>query len=155
MEKDSETMKPKIYLDNCSFNRPYDNQVQMKVRLETEAKLFIQCGVREGKYSLCWSFMMDYENGKNPYDEKRDTIALWENIAEDFCPPSENVFSRGKTIMALGIKHEDALHIACAIDRHCGYFVTTDRKVLSKSVDGIRIINPVDFVLETEADHEN
>jgi hypothetical protein len=29
----------KIYLDNCCYNRPFDNQLQMKIRLETEAKL--------------------------------------------------------------------------------------------------------------------
>lgn len=25
----------KIYLDNCSFNRPFDNQIQLKVNLES------------------------------------------------------------------------------------------------------------------------
>jgi len=30
----------KIYLDNCSYNRPFDDQSQMKIRLETEAKLY-------------------------------------------------------------------------------------------------------------------
>ena len=38
-------MKPmtklKLYLDNCCFNRPFDDQSQLLVRLETEAKLFI------------------------------------------------------------------------------------------------------------------
>ena len=30
-----------IYLDNCCFNRPYDDQEQITVRLESEAKLEI------------------------------------------------------------------------------------------------------------------
>jgi hypothetical protein len=34
--------KCRIYLDNCCFNRPYDNQNNLLVLLETEAKLFIQ-----------------------------------------------------------------------------------------------------------------
>jgi len=38
--------KPKLYLDNCCFNRPFDDQSQMLVRLETEAKLFIQEGIK-------------------------------------------------------------------------------------------------------------
>jgi hypothetical protein len=29
----------RLYLDNCSFNRPFDDQSQLKIRLETEAKL--------------------------------------------------------------------------------------------------------------------
>jgi hypothetical protein len=32
----------KIYLDNCVFNRPFDNQNAIRIRLEAEAKLYIQ-----------------------------------------------------------------------------------------------------------------
>jgi len=42
--------KTKIYLDICSYNRPFDDQSQMKIRLETEAKLYIQSAVKENKY---------------------------------------------------------------------------------------------------------
>ena len=140
----------KIYLDICSYNRPFDSQSQMKIRLETEAKLYIQSGVREGKYLLCWSFMLDYENNKNPYDEKRTIIAPWKEIAAYFCPPSETILSLGTNIMQLGIKSNDALHIACAIEQHCDYFITTDKELTSKNVNGVKIINPIDFVRETE-----
>ena len=34
--------KVKIYLDNCCYNRPYDDQNQLKIELETKAKLYIQ-----------------------------------------------------------------------------------------------------------------
>jgi len=44
---------PKIYLDICSYNRPFDIQAQLRIRMETEAKLFIQANVREGFFSLC------------------------------------------------------------------------------------------------------
>jgi hypothetical protein len=141
---------PKIYLDNCCYNRPFDNQSQMKIRLETEAKLYIQAGIREGRYSLCWSFVLDYENDENPYEEKRSMIAPWKGIAADFCPPSSSILSTGKEVMALGIKNVDALHIACAVERRCAYFITTDAKILNKSLSGIKAINPIDFVRERE-----
>ena len=32
----------KVYLDNCCFNRPFDGQDAIRVRLESEAKLEIQ-----------------------------------------------------------------------------------------------------------------
>ena len=32
----------RVYLDNCCYNRPFDEQVQLKVRLETVAKLAVQ-----------------------------------------------------------------------------------------------------------------
>ena len=141
----------KIYLDICSYNRPFDNQSLLKIRLETEAKLFIQKQVREDMYLLCWSFMLDYENNKNPYAGKRSMIALWKNFSHDYCPQSNAILSRGKNIMQLGVKNNDALHIACAIERNCGYFITTDYKLTNKSLDEIKIINPIDFVRETEA----
>jgi hypothetical protein len=142
--------KLKIYLDNCCYNRPFDTQLQMKIRLETEAKLFIQDCIREGIYFLCWSFALDYETGKNPFEDKRNAIAPWKKIADDYCPASEVIRSRSKEIMKLGIKELDALHIACAIEKQCDYFITTDRGPLNKNVDGIRIINPIDFVREME-----
>jgi predicted nucleic acid-binding protein len=124
--------------------------MQMKIRLETEAKLYIQSNVREGKYQLCWSFMLDYENDKNPYEEKKNVIAPWKEVAQVFCPPSETILSRGKEIMKNGIKDEDALHIACAIEKHCDFFITTDSRLTNKSIEGINIINPIDFIREME-----
>ena len=32
----------RLYLDNCSFNRPYDDQSLLRNYLEAEAKVFIQ-----------------------------------------------------------------------------------------------------------------
>jgi len=46
----------------------------------------------------------------------------------------------------LNIKKKDALHIACALYAKCQYFLTTDLKLLNKTVNGISIINPVDFL---------
>ena len=40
----------KIYLDNCCFNRPFDDQSQLRIRLESEAKLKIQEDIRSGLY---------------------------------------------------------------------------------------------------------
>ena len=140
----------KIYLDNCSYNRPFDDQLQIKIRLETEAKLYIQASVRSGNFTLCWSFMLDYENNKNPYDEKRSAIAPWKEIADDFCSPSETILTCGKEIIKLGIKNEDALHIACAIEKHCDYFVTTDNKLTNKNIKEVKVVNPIDFIRETE-----
>lgn len=140
----------KLYLDNCSYNRPFDDQTQMKIHLETEAKLYIQECIREGRYGLVWSYMLDYENNANPYDDKKRTIEPWKNIASEFCTSSEDILLMGKDIMQKGIKAKDALHIACAIKSECDYFITTDMKLLNKSVENINIINPIDFIREVE-----
>jgi hypothetical protein len=140
----------KVYLDNCSYNRPFDNQSQIKIRLETEAKLYIQSGIREKKYLLVWSYMLDYENDINPYEEKRNAIALWKKIANEYCTSSNDILSTGREVMKYGIRAKDALHIACAIKSGCGYFITTDEKLTNKTLTNIKIINPIDFTREVE-----
>lgn len=39
----------KVYLDNCCFNRPYDDQSQIRISLETKAKLYVQDCIKRGK----------------------------------------------------------------------------------------------------------
>jgi len=39
----------KIYLDNCCYNRPFDDQTQMRVFLESQAKIYIQTLVVDKK----------------------------------------------------------------------------------------------------------
>jgi hypothetical protein len=57
--------KLKVYLDNCCFNRPYDDQIQPKVILETPAKLYIQELALNHRLHLVWSYALKYENSRN------------------------------------------------------------------------------------------
>jgi len=135
-----------VYLDNCCFNRPFDDQLHPVVHLETQAKLLIQAEVVKGNLNLVWSFMLEHENGDNPYDDRKEQIALWENVANTIVVPSPQILVQTKSIEQLGIKTKDAMHIACALFANADYFVTTDKKVLNKAVQGIVIINPMEFV---------
>jgi len=65
----------KIYLDNCCFNRPFDDQSQLRIRLESEAKLKIQEDIRAGIHELVWSYILDYENSRNPFQERARQIS--------------------------------------------------------------------------------
>jgi len=134
-----------VYLDNCCFNRPFDDQLHPLVRLETEAKILIQSEVAHGKLNLVWSFMLTHENGDNPFKNRREQISLWESMARIVVAPAPEILLQTKTIEALDIKTKDAMHIACAIAAGADYFITTDKKVLNKNVQGITIINPMDF----------
>jgi len=46
-----------IYLDNCAYNRPFDDQTQIKIALETAAKQHIQRLVMEKKVDLVYSYV--------------------------------------------------------------------------------------------------
>lgn len=141
----------RIYLDNCCYNRPFDDQSQMKIHLETQAKLYIQAKIREGAYELVWSYILDYENGKNPYEEKRLAISPWKMIASFFISEeTEDILLFAESLASKGIKAFDALHISCAVAAHCEYYLTTDKKLLKTPVPEIKIVSPVTFVNEME-----
>jgi len=140
------TDKLKIYLDNCCFNRPYDDQSNLLVLLETEAKLYIQTLIFEEKLSLVWSFVMDYENNQNPFEERKRNISGWKSLSLIDCDLCGEITESAKNLMALGLRQKDASHIACALYSKADCFITTDKKILNKSVSGLHIINPIDFV---------
>ncbi len=58
----------RVYLDNCCYNRPYDDQSYMRIHLDTQAKLYIQEMIKEKKIELVNSYMLEYENSKNRFD---------------------------------------------------------------------------------------
>ncbi len=136
----------KIYLDNCCYNRPFDMQSQLKIHLETQAKLYIQQRVKEGKDILVWSYILEYENAKNPYKEKKETILAWKNVASECVSENEPILLLAEALAVKGIKLYDALHIACAVNSNCDYYITTDKKLLNTLIPEIKILNPIDYV---------
>ncbi len=145
----------RIYLDNCCFNRPYDDQTQLRISLEAQAKLGIQELIKNGSIDMASSYMSTYENDLNPYDirreyiqgflEKYSAVYVHESMEDDVSTIAEN-------IEETGIKYKDARHIACAILAECDYFVTTDDRVLKYRSDEIEVINPLNLIsfLEVE-----
>jgi hypothetical protein len=143
---------PKVYLDHCAYNRPFDDKEQVTVQMEAAAKLHIQDEIRAGHYDLVWSYMNDFENSDNPFADRQAAIQEWEGIATQLCAPSDSILAQGKAFQERHIHHKDALHLACAIESGCDYFVTTDVPLLKKAarVPEIKLRNPIDFVREME-----
>ena len=138
--------KIRVYLDNCCFNRPFDDQSAIAIRLETDAKLYIQEIVKLGQLELIWSFILDYENNDNPFDEARNQIAIWQSLAVMDCGLTDEIADKSEELMKLGLRQKDAAHLACAIASQADFFITTDKKILNKSLREIKVTNPVDFV---------
>lgn len=145
----------RIYLDNCSYNRPYDDQSNIQVQLEAQSKLYIQNEIKTGKYELVSSYTLSYENSRNPFEMRRDAIGDF--IAQnakyyvDYDRASE-ILSIAKSIMESGIKEKDALHVASAIYSGCEYFISTDKRLLKYQNDKIKLVTPIEFVTEMEAE---
>ena len=123
----------KIYLDNCCFNRPFDDQSQIRIRLESEAKLKVQEEILAGKFQSVWSYILDYENNKNPFLERKDWISEWKKYAVIDIQESPALIEMANALNKKGFLKIDSLHIACAIFLKCEYFLTTDDKILKRS----------------------
>lgn len=142
----------RVYLDNCCFNRPFDDQSSLTIQLETEAKLYIQQQIKTGYLALVWSYILDYENAANPCEERRDEIQRWESLASAWVQETPDVLDYMRQNVLMGLKPLDALHVACAQATNCEVFLTVDKGVLRKAdcFSIVRIVNPIDFVLEQE-----
>ena len=140
----------KLYLDNCCFNRPFDDQSQIRIRLETEAKLKIQEEIRAGRFHLIWSYILDYENQRNPYQERKLRISKWKDYAIEDIEEGPLVIETAKELNRKGFHKIDSLHIACAIISNCEYFLTTDDHILKRAslLDHIKINDPIGFIKE-------
>lgn len=144
--------KIKIYLDNCCFNRPYDDQSYISIKFESEAKIAIQEKIKKNEIDLCWSYILDIENNNNPFIERKLEIEKWKSIAAFDTEENEAILSNMKNLIEFGLKPLDSLHISCAIELKCDYFLTVDKGILKKSdkIDNIIIISPINFIIKLE-----
>ena len=145
----------RIYLDNCCFNRPFDDQNQVKINAETQAKLYIQEKILRNVFDLCWSFMLDYENNDNPFENRKLRIGKWRDVAKHNCNMSNDyIEKKAEQLQAVGLRKKDAVHLSCAIHSNCDYFITTDMGILKRNLKEITIVDPLEFIRRLEQDHE-
>ena len=138
----------KVYLDNCCFNRPFDDQKQIRIRLETEAKLFIQEKILNKNIELVWSYILEYENEFNPFDERKNIIKEWKNFSVKDIEENKQILEESNRLKEIGLSSKDALHVACAVYAKSDFFITTDDDLEKKLKDynKITIINPIAFL---------
>lgn len=139
----------KIYLDNCCYNRPYDDQSYLSISLETQAKLLVQSLVKEKHLELASSFILDYENSCNPYMDRKTAVKnfLDANVSDYISSEkSEEVIAKAEKVMATGVKMKDSCHIVCAEMMKCDYLLSTDKRMLKYKSDSVRLMNPIEFV---------
>lgn len=147
----------RIYLDNCCFNRPFDDQNQIRIKLETEAKLYIQEKIRQHEIELVWSYLLDYENLANPYQDRKNAIREWKNLAVVDVSENPEIVEKAEKLKLKTIHSKDALHIACAIWAECNIFLTTDDHILKKfcGYDEIEVLSPLTLMASLESNDAN
>jgi len=144
--------KIKIYLDVCCLNRPFDDQTQDRIRLETEAIVTILKYVELEKILLINSDAIFYEISKIPNLERKEKVFSLISKAQIYIEFNQKILDRAKEIQKLGIKSYDALHVACAEEAESDIFLTTDDKLLKKLKKNelkikVKVNNPLNWII--------
>ena len=135
------------------YNRCFDDQSQLRIRLETAAIEGTLELAEGGALELIWSFMLDYENSLNPDADRKEWVELLSRLCADRIAPAPEILTLARRVMKLSkLSARDALHLACAEYAGCDYFITCDDSLIRK-VQGsrnlrlkVKAINPVEFI---------
>lgn len=143
----------RVYLDTSAYNRPFDDQTQPKIFLETQAVIIILQMIEVKAVELISSSVLEYENSRNPYTIKQEAMNRYLQLAELKQEVSEVIRQRAEELEKSGLKAIDALHVACAEAAKSDYFITCDKRLINR-YSGLttKVINPADFVLEMSSD---
>ena len=144
--------KIKIYLDTSVYNRPFDDQSQSRIRLETEAFLSIMEKVLVGDLVIISSSALAYENSKSPFNDRKKQVATYLFMAEKYVRLNESVKKRAVSLENFGFDPIDALHLAFAEAGSARYFLTCDdgiiKKAKRKGVLDIEVCGLLEFILK-------
>jgi predicted nucleic acid-binding protein len=142
-----------VYLDACCLNRPFDDQTQDRIRLESEAVLLILGHVHRGEWRWSGSEVLSFEIARNPDAERRRRVEVLVTSATESVSLAERVEHRGTELEALGFGAFDALHLACAEHAEVDVFLTTDDGLLRRvrrhrDEIRVRVENPLTWLNE-------
>lgn len=142
--------KIRIYMDTCCYNRPFDDQRQERIRIESEAVLLILNRCQIGIWNLIGSEVLDFEISKIKDPVRKYKVSALYSLCHQKIIVNESVRKRALNLQSGGFPALDALHIACA-EFGADVMLTTDDdliKFASKSVLNVRVENPCIWLME-------
>lgn len=137
-------------MDVCALNRPFDELIDFRAKMEAQAVIFIIRRIIDGAYILCKSDIIEYELSQIPMLEKKFMVKKLVELSKETIELNERVTKKAKNIETFGIKSYDALHLAAAISGKCDCFISTDDRLLKKAkknIKGIIVFNPLEFYI--------
>lgn len=145
--------KYRIYLDACCLNRPFDDQTQSRIALETQAILTILSHCQSGVWKLIASTALEAELDQTPDLERLKNVKTILAIAKIKIISSQFIQERIAELQKLGFSSYDAAHIASAERSQADIFLTTDDRLIKKAQKNlqsinVKINNPMQWLVE-------
>jgi predicted nucleic acid-binding protein len=143
----------RIYLDVSCLNRFFDDQEQVRIRLEAEAIAMVLFSCWEGSWQQVSPRMANIEIEAIPDAKRRGRVRLLLPGDEDTLELTPDVFGRAKRLEALGFKPADATHVAAAEVAEADVFLSCDDRLCrlaKRRRDELRvqIANPLEWLEE-------
>jgi predicted nucleic acid-binding protein len=143
----------RIYLDNCVINRPFDDQGQERIRLETEAIILLLSRLERKEWTWLGSQAVQIEIAKMPDADQQSRLRHVIRFIGLTIEIGEKELNRANELQKLGFVGFDAVHLACAESGKADVFLTTDDRLLklakrqAKKLH-VNVENPLDWMKE-------
>ena len=142
----------RVYIDNCCYNRPFDDRTNIKNYLEREAILLVFELVYEKQITVTGSEVLKKEMSVMAnYYRRRQVQLIYNNLVSKEVILDEDIIKRAKELSRdICTAPFDSLHLAAA-EGNADVFLTTDIKLIKagKRADlSYEVMNPIDFIME-------
>lgn len=143
----------KIYLDVCCLSRPFDDQTQDRIRLESEAILLIIYHFESGDWQWVGSEALELEVHEAPDAIKKSRVELLMKYISQNVLIEVAEIERAEQLEKEGFTAFDALHLACAESGGADIFLTTDDRLVRLAARlsaklHLRVENPLIWLKE-------
>ena len=143
----------KLYLDNCCYNRPFDDLSNQKNYIESQAIIVILDLYKKDKLDIYKSKILDYEISQMKNSRKKSKILdVYSSLQSNYIDTTNEIIERAEELKKYNIKEKDALHIAYAEYGDLDYFITVDKILINATFKvndlKIKVSNPIEFIME-------
>jgi len=145
----------KIYLDVSCLNRPFDDQSQARIRIETAAVTLIFERIDAGLWQQVSSEMAVIEVDAITDADRQNRVRVLLPQSETMMKLNQATFQRAAELEGLGLKPADAVHVAAAERAKADVLLSCDDRLcrLAKRRRRdlqVKVANPVDWLREME-----
>lgn len=143
----------RVYLDVSCLNRPFDDQTQVRVRLETEAVTAIFQKCDRGDWKQVSSDMAKIEVDAIPDEVRRARALLLLPTSKAVLELTDRLYMRAADLERLGFKPADAVHVAAAEALNADVLLSCDDRLVRvawrrRDQLAVKVANPLDWLKE-------
>ncbi|MGA2440730.1 MAG: PIN domain-containing protein [Tepidisphaeraceae bacterium] len=145
----------RIYLDVSCLDRPFDDQWQSRIRLETEAIAIVFHWFETGVWQHVSSEVVLVEIAAMPDLERRRRVSALLPDSDRIIALSAPILTRAESLIEMGFKPADAAHVAAAEAQRANVLLTCDDRLvrLARRMRGrlaVEVDNPLSWIRKHE-----